>query len=642
MSDIYANQKDYYINWPGRTKSEVDRIYSQLPEEDWPEHKKPRPNPVFLEDFDEDLVPDGTSEHGRSEIWAEMDEVIDGIDVLDAYERWILPTKPMRHPPRPGRREITVRCPLPDHADRNPSATLNQEQGVWHCHACSIGGDKFDIAAIKFGFDRNDIRGPAFADLKRQMAADLGWIETNRHDPKGGAWLVKTEPGAENETLHRIETEARAAEPPPPEDPEESVMFDWREILPINTPLREWMDVMSRTDIPDEFLFFGGLQMMGLAGGRNIALRDAKLVYPMMWILLIGPSASGKTRCCDHMEAVLREALPFEEKCAIPDGVLLPGVPGSGEGVLSAMSPKIDEIDENGCSNAKRVKAWWRIDEFSEMSKRKGRSGDTSESILMKLFDAHFEATHTLRHEVVRVTEPFTDVISTVQPSVINEYIHKSDVHTGYVNRWVPVRMIKAKRPNPFEIYVPNLSAVVDGLKARQAWLSNMANELHLEMTPDAMQKWGQFWFDNIYPLRMDENDPMSGIWGRVDTYLRRFMVILALNEQRTQVDLGIVERTLKLWPYMRHSLNHLTGRIETDAKEELNERIVEALRSAPKQRLTSGQLRKKVFGGRRGNTDAFNASMVALIRSGQVIEHASDPNKRGRPSLTYLLADDA
>ena len=42
--------------------------------------------------------------------------------------------------------EIRFRCPLPDHADNNPSAKFNTEKGAWFCHVCQKGGGWEDLA----------------------------------------------------------------------------------------------------------------------------------------------------------------------------------------------------------------------------------------------------------------------------------------------------------------------------------------------------------------------------------------------------------------------------------------------------------------------------------------------------------------
>lgn len=40
--------------------------------------------------------------------------------------------------PEPGYGERAFRCPA--HEDTHPSASINRQKGLWHCHACGAGG----------------------------------------------------------------------------------------------------------------------------------------------------------------------------------------------------------------------------------------------------------------------------------------------------------------------------------------------------------------------------------------------------------------------------------------------------------------------------------------------------------------------
>lgn len=67
--------------------------------------------------------------------------------------------------PLPGGR---VQCPLPDHEDRNPSATY--KDCVWYCHRCGEGGGIFTIAAAISGLGD---RGDEFCELRRWTAGRM-------------------------------------------------------------------------------------------------------------------------------------------------------------------------------------------------------------------------------------------------------------------------------------------------------------------------------------------------------------------------------------------------------------------------------------------------------------------------------------
>jgi len=67
--------------------------------------------------------------------------------------------------PLPGGR---VSCPLPDHEDRNPSATY--KDAVWFCHRCGEGGGIFTLAAAITG--RRD-HGDEFCELRKWVAEQM-------------------------------------------------------------------------------------------------------------------------------------------------------------------------------------------------------------------------------------------------------------------------------------------------------------------------------------------------------------------------------------------------------------------------------------------------------------------------------------
>jgi hypothetical protein len=69
-------------------------------------------------------------------------------------------------------REWTGCCPF--HEDSTPSFSVNDDKGVWHCHACKIGGDCFDFVT------RRD--GVLFADALKLLAERAGISKSEPHD----------------------------------------------------------------------------------------------------------------------------------------------------------------------------------------------------------------------------------------------------------------------------------------------------------------------------------------------------------------------------------------------------------------------------------------------------------------------------
>lgn len=67
--------------------------------------------------------------------------------------------------PLPGGR---VRCPLPDHDDRHPSATYRKT--VWYCHRCGEGGGIFQLGSALSGLGDH---GDEFGELRRWLAEQM-------------------------------------------------------------------------------------------------------------------------------------------------------------------------------------------------------------------------------------------------------------------------------------------------------------------------------------------------------------------------------------------------------------------------------------------------------------------------------------
>ena len=177
--------------FPGETFAEfVKRRADELGVElsrSTPSPAAPTTSPPSFE-FPADLVPDIST--GRSVQQCEMDAVIDGIDIVDAYNRWCAK---MVADPKGKTESIMVSCPMPGHEDRTPSAWLGYPpeapQGLGNCPLCG-GFDKYDIAAVKFGFDVPGYKTTAFRKLREHMAKDLGYVANTIGNPVRSKTMV--------------------------------------------------------------------------------------------------------------------------------------------------------------------------------------------------------------------------------------------------------------------------------------------------------------------------------------------------------------------------------------------------------------------------------------------------------------------
>ena len=93
-------------------------------------------------------------------------------------------------PPRRG----LMRCPLPDHDDSTPSASVREKDGeeVWYCHVCGIGGDVIKLIQLAF-----DVEFPQALSL---LGREFGLIETEEKPSKK---YRSTKPPADPQPKHR-------------------------------------------------------------------------------------------------------------------------------------------------------------------------------------------------------------------------------------------------------------------------------------------------------------------------------------------------------------------------------------------------------------------------------------------------------
>lgn len=163
---------------------------------------------------------------------------------------------------------VPLRCPLPDHEDRNASASLDTDTAAWYCHACVQGGGPYD-AAVALGFDRRD----AVATCKR-----FGLWEEREPDL----------PGAHNGKPRAGHRQGQQPVPPPSEEK----LRAWHErllasdaILDRLTELRGW----SRRTLEHFGLGFDGQRIV-------IPIRDAEGRVATMLRYKPGRRATGETK----------------------------------------------------------------------------------------------------------------------------------------------------------------------------------------------------------------------------------------------------------------------------------------------------------------------------------------------------------
>jgi hypothetical protein len=637
----------------------------QLPVPDAPRKLHSVPKPV-----DDDLIPEVYDE---SEEDLQMDGIIDSIDILDAYRRWI--GKEVDEKTTAQTEGIKVSCPNVGHRDKDPSAWLNSDSRTWYCGGCQEGGDIYDIAAIKFGYQRPDYKeGKAFHDLRREMAESYGYRvkvisgkEVIWHEEETTPEPVQKRPAVptakkrdnpdEQAPAPAVNPvpEVRKATPPlapnqgnvtalRPEDVEDELLaigyptLDWREIVTEGTFLWEYMSACSNDDSPEEYHFWHGLLALGHAVGRNVYLDDLKLVYGNLLICLLGGTGYGKTRSQGWLEYVVEEAVPFRDNGLDTTGCKMISTPGSGENLIKQFEHiAFDPALPKGMPTIRTpINGIVNYDEFAGLLGRAMRPGNTLKVTIQAMSDAKRRVTTASNTGgEFEAVEPFCSVIASTQPSAVRTLLSKYDTGSGFLNRWLFVGGQRKKRESiggsRTRIRV-DLTNAVDELKKIRAW---GAVERMVELDDAAYKIWDDWFHDQIEPLQIkDDTDLLS----RLSLTLKRIMLLMAINEKKTVIEAEDVERIKPLMNYLIACYGILNAEIGVTEISEITNEILRHAKRIQEQthRGVSARDLGKLMKRKNYSPDMIKKALDTMVALDWLdIDKTKGP---GRPSIRYKV----
>lgn len=611
-----------------------------------------KPPPAVADpEWDPALIPEVTnSGHQKN---PELDEFLDKIDILQAYEKWCGKMKPKIGSKR---ESIMVSCPNPQHPDKNPSAWINLDKDTYFCGACQQGGDKYTIAAYRHNFPIPGYQAKGeFPRLKALMAGDFGFnvvssggVETlkaqqpepdttTEHDPPdtGPAPVPKEEPAGES-LASVIPLWGTSPTSTDVIKNASSYYIDWESFIPADTFLHSWMRAATIDDCPHEYYFFLGLQALAAAIGNNVVLMDNPEVRGNLFVCLYGPSASGKSRAMNNQKLLVEQALPYYAPDAYtpPTGVRLPGTPGSAEAMLDFFRFDLLDAGTNTVIDHASVNGLIKIDELAALTKRDMRYGSTFKETLIELFDTY---SGDVRHKTktggeVVVRDPFAQIASGVQPFIVRDVLHKSDEHSGFLNRWVFAAGTPRVARIAYGVNPPDLNLPASMLSRIQLWAEQ--NKPRYELNGQALQAWEQHHNKRIVPIETSD----ESLLGRLSLNEKKLLVLFAANEMLAQPDASTISKATHLHDYMV-SLYHEFGASvrETDIQRLWTD-IEKMIRHMTGSNKTNSISRKQINQTMRRHYDGeqLNKAIEGMVKASILIEEKSTGNN---PGIRYSLA---
>lgn len=620
----------------------------------------PTPTPAPPQpDTDADLIPDVLSEKERDD----LDDVLDGIDIIEAYNKWCGKMRPDVGKKREG---IMISCPQPDHRDEHPSAWINLDEQVWNCGACKIGGDKFDIAANHFGI--SDYKsGANFHELRRKMAEDFGY--RFKKTPAGEIVYKEEQDPAESDNTDTSDDldekagqttsspasqkeETKGTDDPDTDnekssnvsviyddDEDEQIVypsFDWREIADEGTFLYEYCKATSGDSAPEEYHFWHGMVALGHAVGRNVKLDDDQPVFGNLFLCLLGGTGAGKSRSRRWLRTVLEQACPFRQDEVSATGVKHVITSASGEALISAFQAyATDPSFPKGTKIPLSINGIVTYDEMSGLLAVANRQGSTLKTAMMQFADCDVEPGVASRtHGDTKAYLPFCSTLSSTQPKNIRSLMSRSDMSSGFLNRWVFVtgkpkeqRFIGGTR-NPSQV---DLSVAVDLLKKVRAW---GAKERVLIVDDECFEEMDRFFRERILPLRNKENEEMLQ---RLDLLIKKLILIFAINDKTETPTIKHAKKAQQLFEYLVECYGVVGAEVGGSISNEIRDEIVRhisRIQKSTKRGATANDLVRRM---KKYPINQLKQTLQTMVEL-DMIDVEKPKTKMGRPTVRYKV----
>ena len=577
----------------------------------------------------------------------DLTDFLDGLPMMDALKAWGKPQKTYRSV---GPQSVLIRCPKPEHPDNNPSASCDLVEGVYRCHSCLEGGDRYTMAAIHHGFNMATHQdGKNFRDLKKKMALDLGYTITESAgtttlkaptpappaNPAPASNLVHLEddnwldpatgelvnpPSVQPVELPAPEVSATPFQPTPTpvpvtfgsdeEEEEEGVgvrvkpKLDWVPLGKNRSFIDTYMNAVERDEYPSEFAFASALICLSFVAGRHIKLKAKRNVVAPLGIVTVAGTGVGKTRALNDALKVLKEVMPWKgaELAIGSGGQVVPGNGvksvkgvGSGENLIRQFQDivKVPKgVDGNGEPMYEEVESPVNgVISFNELSQFVGKASLTGSTLRERMFDfidfADEVKSSSNTAGSYRAVWPYACLYSSIQPSIIHKVLTESDEHSGQLNRFLFFTG-EPKKADHTDLTPIDLTPAIDRFKELNNYWSTKG-DLVIDYTDDALKMMADYLDSTLVPLERSG----SGLLGRLRVTFWKMLLLICINEMSDVVTPDIIEKGKRLMTYLTATYGYVSGELYDPSglhdENNLDDLIVARVRKLQKKAIDAG-----------------------------------------------------
>ena len=609
-----------------------------------PGHFSPQPTT-----FRKGGIVDKATEVTLTDADKDLTDFLDGIPMMDALKAWGKPQKTYRSV---GPQSVLIRCPKPEHPDNNPSASCDLVEGVYRCHACAEGGDRYTMAALHHGFNMATHQdGRNFRELKKKMALDLGYTITESAgtttlkaptpkppaNPAPASDLIHLEDGnwldpatgelvnppapqpVELPTPQPVELTGGvfSAEPqlaPQPVDfseliEEETVAhvapsLDWVPLGRNRSFIDTYMKYVSEMSYPDEYGFAAALLCLGFIGERRVNLVNEEPTHGNLGIITVGGTGIGKTRAVRHAQDFLNEVVPWKgaELALGTGGQIVPGTgvkdivgAASGENLIRQFEDVVKVPNGTSADGTPHYEEVWMpvnglivFEEYETFIGKASATGSTLRQRLMGFMDGSSKIENTTN---TQGNSKAVSPFASLYTSIQPAVVHRIMNEHDEQTGFLNRVVFVTGQPKASTYYrkTPvDKAPVIKALREVRDYWQAVTDPV-LDLTPDAEDKAREHLSTVIEPLKRSG----QGIFGRLDVTFHKAMVLICVNEMTTTVTPDIVAKAIHLTNYFIETYRYVNRELydpsTNPSVDTLDDRILKRVHEVVKKKKDKG-----------------------------------------------------
>jgi hypothetical protein len=413
--------------------------------------------------------------------------------------------------------------------------------------------------------------------------------------------------------------------------------LDWRSIVPEGTFLYEYIKACSVDDSPEEFHFWNGMMMISLAASRRVYLDGLRKTIGNLAIVVLGPTAVGKTASRRHMQQILRTVAPFDYKAPTATGIKKVTTPGSGEHLIKSFIHEYEDpsLPKGTPPIQSAVTGYAEFDEYADLLALTKRLGSTLGGQIMQFIDGSDEITSgALNRPDFVVRNSYCNIITSTQPLSIKYLIDKNSTGSGFVNRWLFVSGARKNRIS-FGGEAVNLARATDMFRGVVGFCGI---ERAIQVDPSAIKAYIEY-FDQVVESTIKTDD--TDLLARMNLHMKKILLLMTINNGEMTMTLDTLERCKPIFKYLVHCYGLISAQIGVSVNLEVGQdiqRVTEALQKrhgkAPSVRDIMKALARKKYTPQQmkqtlDNLVALDVIEVVKPEAGQV----------GRPTIRYQVS---